>query len=118
MEVDVLISGAVASLIASVVFWGYFWLLQPRIKVSPVIGTEKDVEEGNEYYFIKFLNTCFSALTDVEWELAFAREETIDGDLLPFLQVGRRTRANHRRHPVGSHRRCGDSRCATRSRFR
>lgn len=80
--IEALLLGAAASLMASIVFWLYFWLLRPNIEIASVIATEKELNSDENIYLIKFINRGFSAITDVEWELDLTREETIgDGSM-------------------------------------
>lgn len=74
MSAEAIVAGVIGSLIASLVFWGYFFFLRPHVQIAGVISKGADLD-GGEVYFIKFVNQGRCALTDVSCELAVAREE-------------------------------------------
>ena len=73
-----LITGTIAGLVASVVFFTLLTVLRPRLEISPCIAkTETGDETPTHRYRIKIVNKSFRSCVDVEVAAFTVRTRTV-----------------------------------------
>lgn len=89
-------TGIGSSLLASFLFWWFFYRKKPKIEISSQIAKQTD-DPGSTFYIIKLVNKTSSDIINVKFDLSLAKlahhspEAETNIYVLDALRIGRKT---------------------------